>query len=42
MKMEDSSFLTLDNTTKLQLAEQYDTGTKPEKQINGTGQKAQK
>ena len=28
MKMEESSFLTLDNTTKLQLSKQYGTGTK--------------
>ena len=29
-KMEESSFLTLENTTKLQLSEQYGTGTKTE------------
>ena len=27
MKMEESSFLTSDNTTKLQLSKQYGTGT---------------
>ena len=30
MKMNESSFLTLDNTTKLQSSEQYGTGTKTE------------
>ena len=42
MKVEESSFLTLDNTTKLQPLKQYGTGTKTEIQIYGTEQKAQK
>ena len=40
--MEESSFLTSDNTTKVQLSKQYGTGTKTEIQINETEQKAQK
>ena len=39
--MEESSFLTSDNTIKLQLSKQYDTYTKTEIQINGRGWKAQ-
>ena len=40
--MEESSFLTSDNTTKLQLSKQYGTGTKTEIQIDEMRQKAQK
>ena len=42
MELEESTFLTSDYTTKLQLSRQYGTGTKTEIQTNGTGQKAQK
>ena len=36
MKMEESTFLTSDYTTKLQSSRQYGTGTKTKIQINGT------
>ena len=36
------SFLTSDDTTKLQSSRQYGTGTKTDIQTNGTRQKAQK
>ena len=42
MKMDKPSFLTSENTTKLQLSKQYGTGTKTVLQINGIGYKAQK
>ena len=42
MEMEELGSLTSDNTTKLPLSNQYDTGTKTEIQINETVQKAQK
>ena len=42
LKWRKRSFLTSNNTTKLQVSKQYGTGTKTEIQINGTGQKAQK
>ena len=35
--MEESGSLTLDYNTKLQSSKQYDTGTKTEIQVNGTG-----
>ena len=38
----ESTFLTLDYTTKLQSWRHFDTVTKPEIQTNGTRQKAQK
>ena len=42
MELEESNFLTSDNTTKLQSSRQYGTGTKTEIQTNGTRQQAQK
>ena len=36
MELEESSFLTLDYTTKLQSSRQYGTGSKTEIQTNGT------
>ena len=42
MKLVESTFLTSDNTTKLQSSRQYDTGTKTEIQTNRTRYKAQK
>ena len=42
MKLEESTCLTSDYTTKLQLSRQYGTGTKTEIQISGTIQKAQR
>ena len=42
MEPEESTCLTLDYTTKLQLSRQYGTGTKTEIQTNGTRQQAQK
>ena len=42
MELEQSTFLTSDYTTKLQLSRQYGTGTKTEIQANGTRQKAKK
>ena len=42
MELEESTFLTLDYTTKLQSSRQYGTGTKTEIQTNRTRQKAQK
>ena len=42
MELEESTFLTLDYTTKLQTLRQYGTGTKTEIQNNGTRQKTQK
>ena len=41
MELEESTFLTSDNTTKLQSSRQYDTVTKPEIWITGIRQKAQ-
>jgi len=40
MELEESTFLTSDYTTKLQLSRQYGTGPKPEIQTNRTRQKA--
>ena len=42
MELEESTFLTSDYTTKLQLSRQYGTRTKTEIQTNGTRQKAQR
>ena len=42
MELEESTFLTLDCTTKLQSSREYGTGTKTEVQTNGTREKAQK
>ena len=42
MELEESTFLTSDNPTKLQLSRQYGTGKNTEIQINGTIQKAQR
>ena len=42
MELEESTFLTLDCTTKLQSLRQYGTGTKTELQTNGTRLKAQR
>ena len=42
MELDESGFLTLDYTTKLQSSRQYGTGTKTEIQTNGARQKAQK
>ena len=42
MELEESTFLTLDYTTKLQTLRQYGTDTKTEIQNNGTRQKTQK
>ena len=42
MELEESTCPTSDYTTKLQSSRQYGTGTKTEKQINGTKQKAQR
>ena len=42
MELEQSTFLTSDYTTKLQLSRQYRTGTKTEIQAKGTRQKAKK
>ena len=42
MELEESTFLTSDYSTKLQLSREYDTGTNTEIQINGTIQKAQR
>ena len=39
---EESDSPTSGYTTKLHSSKQYGTGTKPEIQTNGTGQKAQK
>ena len=36
MKLEESTFLTSDYTTKLQSSRQYGTGTKTEIETNGT------
>ena len=41
MEVEESTFLTLDYTTKLQTSKQYGTGTKTEILTNGIRQKAQ-
>ena len=41
-ELEELRSLTSHYTTKLQQSRQYVTGTKPEIQINGTGQKAQR
>ena len=38
MELEESTFLTSDNTTKLQSSRQHGTGTKTEIQTNGTRQ----
>ena len=40
--MDESTFLTSDNTTKLQSSRQYGTGMKTEIQTTGTRQKAQR
>ena len=42
MRLEESTFLTSDYTTKLQSSRKYGTGTKTEIQTNGTREKAQK
>ena len=42
MELEESTFLTSDYITKLQLSRQYGTSTKTETQTNETRQKAQK
>ena len=42
MGLEESTCLTLGYTTQLESSRQYGTGTKPETQINGTKQKAQR
>ena len=42
MKLEESTFLTSDYTTKLQSSRQYGIGTKTETQTNGIREKAQK
>ena len=42
MEVEESTFLTSDETTKVQSSRQYGTGTKTEIQTNGTRHKAQK
>ena len=42
MKLEESTFLSSDYTTKLQSSRQYGTGTKIEIQVSGTKQKAQR
>ena len=42
MELEESTFLTSDYTTKLQLSRQYGTGTKTEIKTNGTRYKALK
>ena len=39
MELDESSFLTLGDTTKLQSSRQYGTGTKTEIQTNGTDRK---
>ena len=41
-ELEESGFLTLGYTAKLQQTKQYGTGIKTELYIKGTGQKAQK
>ena len=41
MELEESTFLISEYTTKLQSLRQYGTGTKAEKQTNGTRQKAE-
>ena len=41
-KEKESGSWISDHTTKLQSSKQYGTGTKPETQINGKGQQAQK
>ena len=40
MELKESTFLTSGSTTKPQSSRQYGTGTKTERQINGTKQKA--
>ena len=42
MELEESTCLTSDYTTKLQLSRRYGNGTKTEIQINGTKQEAQR
>ena len=42
MELEESTCLTSGSTTKPQSSRQYGTGTKPEIQITGTKQKAQR
>ena len=42
MELEESTFLTSDYTTKLQISRQYGTGTETEIQTNGTRWKYRK